>query len=113
MTTSGVKALTSPVSYDRGMTALREILAKNVSMLRKARGWSQNDLAELADTSYVHISRIENSHSWASDELITRIAKAFKMPAEHLFASGGTLPPDLVDQVATLAKTCGLKIGRS
>lgn len=94
--------------------SLKQVLGENVSALRRAKGLSQNELAELADTSYVHVSRIENGHSWPSDDLIERLAKALKVSAPELFfdSKNAAFPPDVVDRIADLARSVRLKVSR-
>lgn len=61
-------------------------LAEEVVKLRKARGWSQNDLAEKLGVSRTGVCRLEDpaylNHSLAS---IRRAAQAFGMDLEIHF----------------------------
>lgn len=78
-----------------GMTDMRDILGKNLLFLRKQQGFTQEQLAELCDSTYVNISAIENARRWPSPDMIEKIAAALKVPAARLFFSPETLTIDL------------------
>jgi transcriptional regulator with XRE-family HTH domain len=59
------------------MRDLRTRVATNVTRLREARDWSQEDLAEYADTTGRQINRIENGRANLSLDLLARIAHSF------------------------------------
>lgn len=65
-----------------------EVLAQNISMLRKQRGWSQTKLAKKANIGQRTVSNIENpgqSGYSPTVDIIDRIATAFGLPCYHLF----------------------------
>jgi transcriptional regulator with XRE-family HTH domain len=69
-------------------TPATEVLAKNISSLRKQKGWSQTKLAKKANIGQRTVSNIENpSQSGYSPtvDVVDRIATAFGIPCYHLF----------------------------
>jgi len=65
-------------------TALRKNLATNVRRLRKHKGLSQTELAELCGVSYVQINRIENGHHSPSAEMLYTLADALEVGTDAL-----------------------------
>ena len=59
----------------------REILANNILSMRYEREWSQEKLAELAHSSPVYISNIEQGKRNVSIDFIDNIAKIFGVPS--------------------------------
>jgi len=66
-------------------TRVKEILALNVKLLRKKKGLSQENLAEMADLSTQSISDIEGRRTWVSDKTLERLAKVFEVDVYNLF----------------------------
>lgn len=63
----------------------RQILARNVRLLRAVRNMSQEELAKAAgDYSQTGVSRIEQGHRWPEDGLLDRIASAMGVTARDL-----------------------------
>ena len=60
-------------------------LGLNVTLYRKLKGLSQERLAELADISRTHMSRIENNDCAVSLDVIFSIAKVLDIPVSRLF----------------------------
>lgn len=58
---------------------------KHIQKLRKARGYSQEQLAELVGIEYQSISRIETGLYFTSFDKLQKIAKALNLPLEDLF----------------------------
>jgi transcriptional regulator with XRE-family HTH domain len=56
------------------MTRIKELLMVNVSRLRKKKGLTQEQLAELCAVSTNHIAGIEIGRRFPSEELFQRIA---------------------------------------
>jgi transcriptional regulator with XRE-family HTH domain len=65
----------------------RQLLAKNVRRLRRARGWTQYDLAEAANVRQALISQIENGAANPTLETLERLAAAFGAKLADLFAT--------------------------
>lgn len=85
------------------VTALRRRSALGALMLaaRRARGLSQDDLARLAEAvSLRYVSDIECGRRAPSEDLLTRICDALRVPATeraHWYAAAGVLPQEIVE----------------
>lgn len=62
----------------------RELLARRVRLLRVARGWSQEVLAELSGVHRNYIGHIERAEINAGLHKLERIAQALEMPVHAL-----------------------------
>ena|ERR1039457_3647689 len=71
--------------------ALRQLVGENIRLLRKARGWSQEDLGEQADLSYKFVGEIERGAVNPSLDSLTRIANALAVEITELFLSEGLI----------------------
>lgn len=60
---------------------LRELLARNVRVLRAMRGWSQEVLGELSGLHRNYIGHIERAEVNIGLENLSKIARAFELPA--------------------------------
>jgi transcriptional regulator with XRE-family HTH domain len=65
-------------------TQLLRALGKRVRELRKARGWSQERLAEASDIHENHVRRIEGGTANPSYLVLVRIAKALSVTLPDL-----------------------------
>lgn len=65
--------------------------------LRTEKGVSIKKLAPDLDLSYTYISKLENSKSLPSREVIEKIAKYFKYDKDEMMISAGKLPKDVED----------------
>ena len=63
--------------------------AQRLKMLRKQRGFSQTELAELVGLHYTHIGRYERGISQPTAEPIQKLAEAFGVSGDFLL-SGST-----------------------
>lgn len=63
---------------------VRRRLADNMRSLRKARGWSQEALADAAGIDRTYISGIERLVRNPTITVLERIAVALEVPAGHL-----------------------------
>lgn len=68
----------------RGYTCPMDMMPQRIRSARKAKGWSQAELAKRAGTDQAHISRLENGEVGGSIDLITRIARELDVTASHL-----------------------------
>ena len=75
------------------MTNLRQVLAVNMREKRHALGFSQEKLAEKANTAAGYIAMIELEKKFPSVEMLERIAAALMVDTLELF-SVKTLPED-------------------
>ena len=66
----------------------KELLALNIKILRKKKGYSQETLAEITNLSAQSISDIEGRRTWVSDRTLERLAKAFNIEIFQLFIPG-------------------------
>jgi transcriptional regulator with XRE-family HTH domain len=64
---------------------LRQILSKNIKLLRKQRSLSQIELAEKADISIPFLSNIERGNKWPYPDTLTKLAEALGVEVYALF----------------------------
>ena len=64
-------------------------LAFNVSRIRKQRGYTVRELAEIVDVDYSYISHIENSKANPSIKLLMKIADGLEVDFLDLFEGYG------------------------
>jgi len=76
-----------------GMTNLRHILALNMRERRRVLGFSQEKLAEKAETATTYITMIELEKKFPSVKMLERIATALSVDTTELF-SVKPLPKD-------------------
>lgn len=76
------------------MASIRECLANNLKALRKAKGLTQEALAEAVGVTGTSIAHIETKRTWPNPDTITSIAVALEVPEEALFRL--TTKPSLV-----------------
>ena len=67
-----------------GINPTRRILAKKIKLLRAARGWSQETLAELCGFCRSYIANIESGKHNLSLDNLERIADVFEVPISEL-----------------------------
>ncbi len=63
---------------------LREILSLNIRIERRRKRMTQEALAELADISVKHVTKIENAQVTPSIYFVQRIAKALDVTIDEL-----------------------------
>lgn len=72
--------------FDRGRRRRDNVTMKKLSALRKARGLTQQQLAEMAGTDQATVSKIESASGYNyTHDMITRIAEALKVEPAELF----------------------------
>ena len=64
---------------------LRECLSQNLKKYRKAKGWSQFDLAEKAQISEQTVNSIEGLRLWPSDKTLSKIVTTLEIEMYKLF----------------------------
>lgn len=64
---------------------IRAVLAQNIRKLRKEKGLTQEQLAELADISNTYIANIECGKTWVSDATLEKIASSLEVPIYEFF----------------------------
>lgn len=67
------------------LIALRSRIGRNIRVLRKARGWSQEALGERADLSYKFIGEIERGLVNPSLDSLMKIANVLNVEIAELF----------------------------
>ena len=70
--------MTEPIAH-------RQLVGENIRLLRKARGWSQEELGEQADLSYKFIGEIERGAVNPSLDSLAGIAAALNIEISKLF----------------------------
>lgn len=65
--------------------ATRRLLARNVKRLRKARNWSQDDLANAARMAQPEVSKLELSKMSTGVDVLQRIARGLNVRVADLF----------------------------
>ena len=60
-------------------------LGRNIFKLRKVKGLSQNQFAEMLDISREHLAKIETAKRSPSLELLFKIAEKLEMAESELF----------------------------
>jgi len=66
---------------------LRDVIARNLRLLRADRGWSQERLAHEAGLNRTYLSAVERSEQNISVDNIARLASALKVEAWTLFVN--------------------------
>lgn len=71
---------------------LRDVLARNLRLIRAERGWSQERLAHEAGLNRTYLSAVERSEQNISLDNVARLAAAVEMEAWQLLVSEGVSP---------------------
>jgi transcriptional regulator with XRE-family HTH domain len=69
--------------------AVRLRVGKNVRLLRRLRGWSQERLAEAVGNTYKHIGQVERGEVNVTIDILAAIANGFAVNVAELFGPGG------------------------
>lgn len=80
------------------MENINEILAKNISVLRRAKGFTQESLAERLGISYQAVSKWETAKSTPDITLLADLADLFDCTIDYLF-SRDVEPNSLCDKI--------------
>lgn len=75
------------VKKNGGEQALAPGLAANMRALRKAKGWSQSELAERIGVHLTHVSRVETGKYVPALDFVVRAAHAFGVGVDALLAA--------------------------
>jgi transcriptional regulator with XRE-family HTH domain len=59
-------------------------LGRRIRLLRTERGWTQQQLADMAQIGRVHVSELENGRREAGLRVLERLAASFEMSIEAL-----------------------------
>ncbi|WP_423147907.1 helix-turn-helix domain-containing protein [Rubrolithibacter danxiaensis] len=63
-------------------------IGERITQLRKAKNWSQDDLAKEIEASRVMIGKYERGDNLPSIEVIVKLAKAFEVSVDFLLGEG-------------------------
>ena len=66
---------------------LDEIIGKNIRLEREARKLSRDELAEMMELTSSHMGLIERGERGATAVTLSKLAKVFDIPIDHMFAS--------------------------
>lgn len=65
---------------------IKKLLGEKVKRLRKIRGYTQEQFAEMIDITPRNLCRIEAGHSFVTSDTLDKILTALNVPADILFA---------------------------
>jgi transcriptional regulator with XRE-family HTH domain len=80
--------------------------AARLRAARNARGWSREDLAQAARSTYKHIANIELGRTSVSDQLRVRLSEALGVPVAELFPYPESAPSADVSTAAGQEPVC-------
>ncbi len=63
----------------------RVLLGRRIRAIRKAKGWTQEELGSKADISYKYIGEVERGQQNPSFDTLVKIADAFEIELSELF----------------------------
>lgn len=63
-------------------------IGERITQLRKAKNWSQDELAKKIEASRVMIGKYEREDNSPSIEVIVKLAKAFDVSVDYLLGEG-------------------------
>ncbi|AXI38806.1 MAG: XRE family transcriptional regulator [Bacillaceae bacterium] len=69
------------------MTKIQQIIGERIRNFRKQKGWSQEELADIANLHATYIGQLERGEKNATLESINKIATALEVSLEELFKS--------------------------
>lgn len=74
-------------------------IGERMLTLRKAKNWSQDELAKKIDSSRVMIGKYERDHNLPSIEVVVKLAKAFDVSVDFILEEGqnATYHKDMVE----------------
>lgn len=80
-------------------------IGNKIVALRKAKNWSQNDLAEAIGASRDIIGKYERNEHSPSVEMAVKIARAFDVPVDYLLGEGkhATYDKDTIRRLEDIA----------
>ena len=67
------------------MENTKALLGARIKEIRKARGLTQEQLAEMIDVEQKHVSRIESGKNYPTIDLLEKMAAALKVPLMGFF----------------------------
>lgn len=85
-----------------------KIFARNLTRWRKARGYTQAQLAELANLSFASIQSYEARRNWPGRDAIKSLASILNVPEAALFHEPSLI--DDADLIEALARKLGVRV---
>jgi DNA-binding XRE family transcriptional regulator len=82
----------APPPYGRSASATARQLGRKVRLLRVARGWSQETLAELAGLDRTAVGTIERAERNVTLATVEKLARAFELSVAELLDNDIRLP---------------------
>ena len=81
-------------------------IGSKISLLRKAKNWSQGDLAQKIDASREIIGKYERDENLPSIEMTLKMAKAFEVTVDFLVGEGeySSYDKDTMDRLKSIQK---------
>ena len=81
-------------------------IGTKISTLRKDKGWSQSDLANMIDASREIIGKYERNENLPSIEMVAKMAKAFDVTVDYLIGEGenASYDKETVDRINDIQK---------
>lgn len=81
-------------------------IGQRIRKIRKAKGYSQENLAEMVDVSVTHISHIETGNTKMSFELVEKIADNLNVSLDYLAHDVEKEDNAYSKQIADMIVTC-------
>ncbi|REK64803.1 MULTISPECIES: helix-turn-helix domain-containing protein [Cohnella] len=69
------------------MSNLPKLIGERIRNYRKEKGWSQEELAHIANLHATYIGQLERGEKNATLESVEKVANALEIPLENLFRS--------------------------
>ncbi len=84
-------------------------IGKNIRVVRKSKGLSQEELAEKVDISVTHMSHIETGNTKLSLQVFADIADALDVSADELLGRNATVTCDFGEEITDIFSGCDIR----
>lgn len=95
----------TPIEIDEEKS--RKIIGLRIMQKRKAKGITQNELAEIIGISYKQISNIENGYSYPRMGAFLKICAYFEVNSDYFIS--GSIGKNIDDKIIELLSTCSVE----
>ena len=85
----------------------RKIIGSRIMQKRKAKGLTQNEIAEITGLSHRQISNIENGHSYPRMGAFLKICAYFEVNSDYFIS--GSIGKDIDEKITELLATCSVE----
>ena len=84
-------------------------IGSKITQLRKAKNWSQGELADKIEASRAIIGKYERNENLLSIEMVVKIAKAFDVSVDFLLGEGeyASYDKDTIRRIQDIEKLAG------